>query len=406
MNKYEVVKKYIEDNFDNTVRFNPNDVDNLIGLPFKYTVPSMKGIFNELYYWDTYFTNKGLLLCNKVDLAKCNCNNMAYLIEKYGHVPNGNRTYLVTNSQPPYFGLMVYDVYEITKDKKWLNDMYKAIVKEYDFWKIKRNSKTGLNKYGNDNKIEATLSMVDYALTRVKIDLNIGSREYIGNNMYAEAESGWDFTPRFSSRGNEYNPIDLNSLLYRYEILLDTIEKELDIKSNTNWLELANNRKELVNKLLFDKERNIYNDYDFINNKLSKVISAASFWPYYCGLADNNIDPLKNALKALEKEYGLSACDSYPDYQWGYDKLWAPLNFVAIMSLEKYGLHDDAIRLAKKYLDLVANSFEKTGGLWEKYEASTGKVVEGIEYETPQMLGWTAGTYLAVYDYIKNLNVI
>ena len=62
--------------------------DTLIALPKPYTVPCIDRHFQELYYWDTYFTNRGLLLSGRVDLAINNIENIAYLIDKYGFIPN------------------------------------------------------------------------------------------------------------------------------------------------------------------------------------------------------------------------------------------------------------------------------------------------------------------------------
>ena len=51
MNK---VKQFIYENWDGTLRSEPKDRESLIGLPYPYTVPSIKDYFNELYYWDNY----------------------------------------------------------------------------------------------------------------------------------------------------------------------------------------------------------------------------------------------------------------------------------------------------------------------------------------------------------------
>ncbi len=51
------------------------------------------GRFSETYYWDSYFTMLGLAESGREDLLKCMADNFAWLIETYGHIPNGNRTY-------------------------------------------------------------------------------------------------------------------------------------------------------------------------------------------------------------------------------------------------------------------------------------------------------------------------
>ena len=59
-------------------------------------------MFLEMYYWDTYFTNVGLISEGRVELAKSNVDNMLWMVEKYGFMPNGNRNYYLNRSQPPF----------------------------------------------------------------------------------------------------------------------------------------------------------------------------------------------------------------------------------------------------------------------------------------------------------------
>ena len=109
------IKKFINGNINLCIKENKEDTGTLIGLPHPYTVPSV-GHFDELYYWDTYFFNKGLAICKCMDLARNNTDNMLYLVNKYSFMPNGNRTYYLSRSQPPFLSMMVYDVYEHYKD--------------------------------------------------------------------------------------------------------------------------------------------------------------------------------------------------------------------------------------------------------------------------------------------------
>ena len=67
---------------------------------------------------------------------------------------------------------------------------------------------------------------------------------------------------------------------------------------------------------------------------------------------------------------------------------------MVIGALLRYGYRADAARIAKKYIVLVETVAEKTGQLWEKYNAETGDTGVSAEYQTPPMMGWTAGIYL------------
>ena len=81
------VTEYINENLPKTVKYNPQGDGTLIGLPFRYTVPCPNEMFLEMYYWDTYFTNTGLIATGNLRLAKSNVDNMLYLVNKYGFMP-------------------------------------------------------------------------------------------------------------------------------------------------------------------------------------------------------------------------------------------------------------------------------------------------------------------------------
>ena len=104
-------EKFIRENWKDSIRINTKDEGEHVGLPFPYTCPCAGGMFQEMYYWDTYFTNVGLILSDMTEQAKNNCRNIAYMIDRFGFMPNGNRTYYLGNSQPPFFSRMVYDIY-------------------------------------------------------------------------------------------------------------------------------------------------------------------------------------------------------------------------------------------------------------------------------------------------------
>src|SRR5215212_2863475 len=90
----------------------------LLYLPRPYVVPG--GRFNEMYGWDSYFIQVGLLADGEKDRARDMVENFLYEIENYGTILNANRTYYLTRSQPPFLTEMVLGVYERTGDKQWL----------------------------------------------------------------------------------------------------------------------------------------------------------------------------------------------------------------------------------------------------------------------------------------------
>ncbi|MBO5211192.1 MAG: hypothetical protein J6B80_04595 [Clostridia bacterium] len=196
-------------NSQKIIRFNPNDKGTLIGLPYRYTVPCASEMFQEMYYWDTYFTNVGLLVEKNAELAKNNVDNMLYMVEKYGFMPNGNRTFYLNQSQPPFLSQMVKEIYEAVYDKEWLTSAYSILKIEYSFWQEKRMLQNGLNSYtGHEIKEDSIDRIAEYGLSRMGYKPKVFKDE-IKRTIYSEirsfCESGWDCNSRFLEKPHEFN---------------------------------------------------------------------------------------------------------------------------------------------------------------------------------------------------------
>ena len=142
-----MINEYIKINLPKTLRECREDSYPFFALPKPYNVPCATGIFQEMYYWDSYFTNKGLILDGNVDQAKNNVDNLKAMAERFGFVLNGNRVEFLNNSQPPFMSQAVREVYEATGDKEWLKSSLSPIEKEYTFYTTRRNSPIGLSHY-------------------------------------------------------------------------------------------------------------------------------------------------------------------------------------------------------------------------------------------------------------------
>lgn len=399
-----MLQKYIHTNFDKCVRVNTEDKGEHIGLPYPYTVPCVSGMFQEMYYWDTYFTNLGLILSDKLGQAKNNTDNILYLVERFGYMPNGNRTNYLKTSQPPFLSLMVKDIYEKTGDKEWLRKAAKTIQKEYSFWMKRRITPCGLNRYGINREQPGCDNLEEELIKRLGFEPPIDGREKRIEHFAASCESGWDLTPRFGYEAFNYAPVDLNCLLYAFESNMAYFCEELGDGDPTAWRERAKQRAELMKKLMTAKDGCMY-DYNFVSGKLSPVLSAASFFPLFVGmLTKSEAYAAHKRLMSLEMKCGITACeknDLRGNYQWDYPNAWACLQMVAAAGLINYGFTDDAVRLAVKFTSMVENCYQKTGNLWEKYNAEDGGINTVNEYEMPPMLGWTAGTYLYLIEICK-----
>lgn len=397
------VKKFISDNWDRCIKRNRENEGTLIGMPYPYTVPAV-GHFDEIYYWDTYFTNKGLLLDGRAAQAKYNVDDMMYLVNRYGFMPNGNRTYYLTHSQPPFLSCMVRDIYDYYKDDSWLYLAYHILEKEYEFWHTKRNSDIGLSHYDSLLTNEKMyLEMAEDFERRAEF-MPDAEVHILGRHYRTTAESGWDITPRWDYDAFNFAAVDLNSLLFMMESNMSFFASELQNGEEQIWQDRADKRKELMLENM-DDGSGLLLDYNFITGKLSNILSAASFYPMFSGVAKSkNALALVKALDRLETEYGILACeknDAKGTYQWNYPNGWACLQYVAIMGLDKYGYKTEAKRIAEKYIRLVDKTFEETGNLWEKYNVVSGGLDVANEYKMPAMMGWSAGVYLAADDYLK-----
>lgn len=401
------VRAFINGSWQGTFRYHPDTEGDLIGLPHRYTVPTVDGVFQEMYYWDTYFTNEGLILDGHLDQAINNTENIAYLVDLYGRMPNGNRTWFENRSQPPYLAMMVDRLYHETGDRQWLRRLAPSVEREHRFWTTRRLTPCGLSRYSHEGTLADKLDMVETLRERLgprfrdrAAQLSPAELAEVGAHHLAEAESGWDFTPRFAARCEDHCPVDLNANLLLYETTLARFADELGRPAAArDWLAAARRRKALLRRYCHDPRTGLYHDYDFVRQRRSVVCSAAVFSLLYAGAISRadaaRLVPI--ALRRLEHPYGLAACarGAYDHaYQWSYPNSWAPLTLLACAGLARYGHDDAASRIAAKYLDAVSHNFAVTGNLWEKYNAVDGSILVGNEYEMPPMMGWTAGVFV------------
>lgn len=398
MNKTE---QFIENSWEKCVNQNRSDDGTLIGLPYPYTVPAV-GRFDEIYYWDTYFTNIGLIICGREELAKNNTDNLLYMADRFGFVPNGNRTYYLTHSQPPFLSEMVSDIYKIYRDRVWLSGAYKALEKEYSFWMTERITETGLNTYDTDEDEEHIIGAVKGYERRTGLAAE-GDAYSLGRHFLAVCESGWDVTARWGTEIFNNVPVDLNSLMYGFEKNMGYFSSELGGDDAEKWQKRAEKRLELMNKYLL--KDGVFLDYNFEKKEHSKVFSAASAYPLFVKAASKEqAAAFVKELNRIEEKYGISAAeknDIKGRYQWGYPNGWACLQYIVFAGLDNYGYHEDAVRIAKKYVSLADDVFEKTGNLWEKYNVADGNIEVKTECkEMPAMMGWSAGAYIAARHFL------
>ena len=400
------VETYIASHWDECVREIRKDQGETIGLPYPYAIPAV-GHFEELFYWDTYFLNKGLELSGRRLLAKCNVDNMLYLVNKYGYMQNANKTYYLRNqvSPPPFLSEMVRDVYNYYQDTVWLFGAYHILEKEYQFWMTERLSANGLNFYSGKLADPESTSQIAASFRERVGNVDGLSEEDAALHSICCWESGWDMSPRWNFHGSDYNTVDQNSLMYLFEKNMEYFASELENGEENVWCERAKTRKKLMERYLSVSD-GTWMDYNYKTGKHSEIFSCASLYPLFAKLAEPEYaQRMAENLNRLECRYGLSACeknDAPGVYQWNYPNGWACQQYLAVVGFQNYGMTEIALRLARKYTELVEKCFDETENLWEKYNVVEGNVnicQEGTG-KMPAMMGWSAGTYLAMKRFI------
>lgn len=380
----------------NTEDINPENGDTFFGLPKPYSVPTPGDCFHEMYYWDTYFTNVGLIAIGNEEQAKNNVEDIASMIERFGFMPNGSRRRYLKHSQPPFFAEMVRELPHL--DETSAKRFYEAMKTEHQFFSKNRTFPNGLAHYGFLATEEDTIqSRLGHWKRRTGIDPDPDPQVEVGNYL-SYCESGWDCNPRWEKHGFQYAAIDLNSLLWNLEETLALFAAKFEPAKAAEWKKLADKRKEAMNAFLWNEKEGCFLDRNVETGAFSPVFSAASFYPLYFGLATpEQAKKTLQKLPLLEREWGIMPCqevETEAHFQWGAPTGWPCIQWMLVGALEKYGFTDDARRVAEKYVALVEKVEAKTGQFWEKYDVITGEADAGAEYNTPPMLGWTAGVYL------------
>lgn len=401
-------------------RRNRRDRGSLIALPYIYVVPG--GRFNEQFYWDSYFIMLGLAAENKWERVEGMIKNCAYMIRKYGYVPTANRTYFLSRSQPPVFVLMVRLLAE-HKGKKVLREYLPYLLSEYRFWMkgkkklldtenfayrrvVQMPDGALLNRY-YDNKItprpESLREDTETAQgTRKK------SHEQLFLHLRAAAESGWDFSSRWfkdpqdikTIRTTDIIPVDLNALLY---LLESAIAEGYSSFRNPfmvhKFKKLANKRQQAINTYLWDEKNGFYMDYNFHDQESTDVESLAAVFPLYAGIASQ--EQAGAVAKKLKKKFlksgGLVTTANDSGQQWDSPNGWAPLQWVAIEGLRRYGHTALADTIKQRWMTLNEKVFKHSHRLIEKYNVVDGDGLGGGgEYILQDGFGWTNGVYAAL----------
>ncbi|MGA3301619.1 MAG: trehalase family glycosidase [Candidatus Acidiferrales bacterium] len=438
----------------------------LLYLPNQYVVPG--GRFNEMYGWDSYFIILGLLRDGRVDLARGMVENFFYEIENYGAVLNANRTYYLTRSQPPFLSSMVMAVHAALQsgrqdDRAWLEKAYSYVKRDHAMWTEAQHlaGTTGLSRYydfGEGPAPEALqdendiyLQVAAYFLRHPSLPNTITDYEEASKAPSGKAsgsaysvrvcgtdqsdpscekylvklkpdyykgdrsmrESGFDISFRFGPYGaatHHYAPVCLNSLLFKTERDLSELARLLGKDAEAaHWQELAEKRKQSINKYFWDQRQGLFFDYNFDSAQRSTYRYATTFYPLWAGLAtpEQARAVLKN-LHLFEAPGGIVTSLEQTEGQWDYPFGWAPLQLLAVEGMRRYGYNADADRISIDFLSMILQNFERDKTIREKYNVVTRSSETNVTagYAANVIgFGWTNATFLELLHALPSKSV-
>ncbi|HDT2087189.1 TPA: alpha,alpha-trehalase [Enterobacter roggenkampii] len=384
-----------------------NKWDSLLPLPKPYVVPG--GRFREVYYWDSYFTMLGLAESDHWDKISDMVDNFAYEIDTFGHIPNGNRSYYLSRSQPPFFSLMVELL--ATHDSDALKKYRPQMEKEYAYWMdgvdalqpgqankrvVKLDDGAILNRYWDDRDTPRPESWLDDVNT-AKSNPNRPATE-IYRDLRSAAASGWDFSSRWMDdpqklgtiRTTSIVPVDLNALMFKMEKLLARASQESgDAASASKYETLATARQKAIESHLWNDKEGWYADYDLKSKKVRNQLTAAQ---------DRAEKVAAATSSRLLKPGGIATTTVNSGQQWDAPNGWAPLQWVAAEGLQNYGQEKVSMDVTWRFLKNVQHTYDREKKLVEKYDVSTTGTGGGGEYPLQDGFGWSNGVTLKMLD--------
>ncbi|GAB4093914.1 alpha,alpha-trehalase [Flaviaesturariibacter terrae] len=384
----------------------------LLPLPHSYIVPG--GRFREIYYWDSYFTMLGLRESGEDSTIENMLRNFAWLIDTYGHIPNGNRNYYLSRSQPPFFSLMVELLAGIKGDRIY-TEYLPQLHKEWRYWMdssgatqhvVTMPDGSLLNRYWDELDIPRQEAWTEDIETAKHLAEQQRPRVY--RELRSAAESGWDFSSRWFRDGRTIEsihttdlvPVDLNCLLQHLELTIAKAARLKGITATAKRFEAAAAaRTRAIRRYCWSARRGWYMDYDCNTKRAGHVPTLAGLYPFFLGIAEKG--QMRVAKKLLQTQFlkpgGVVTTLRYTGQQWDAPNGWAPLQWVTVAGLERYGESALARNIAGRWVALNLRVYRQNGKLTEKYDVvHANKPGGGGEYPTQDGFGWTNGVLLAL----------
>lgn len=403
-------------------RRNRKNRGSLLALPYEYVVPG--GRFSEQFYWDTYFIMLGLAADERWDLIEGMMKNYIYMIKKFGFIPTANRTYFLSRSQPPFFSHMVRLLATHKGRRSTYFEYLPHLLAEYRFW---QKGKSAVKSHIDSQAYARIVRMPNGAVMGRYYDNQIAPRpesqyedletaenaankDKIFLDLRAGAESGWDFSSRWfrdpqdirSIHTTDLIPVDLNCLLYDLEVLIAETYKDLKQPLLVKrFRRLAEQRADAIRRYCWDDEDEFFHDFDFRVGQTTKRATLAAVFPLASGVATP--EQAAAVARKLETDFlkggGLLMTLMDTGQQWDAPNGWAPIQWVAIKGLQRYGYHDLANEIKHRWMSSTETVFSTRHKMIEKYDVvNESRMGGGGEYPLQDGFGWTNGVYAALHD--------
>lgn len=386
-----------------------NPYTTLISLPYPYIVPG--GRFGEIFYWDSYFTMLGLAVSNRTDMIENMVRNFAYLIDNYGHIPNGNRSYFLSRSQPPFFALMVELLAAAKSDSSYYTEFLPELLKEYHYWQSpSRNVEMEPGKFLSQYWDELSTPRPEAWAHSEKFFLESKRDSSYFRDERAACESGWDFSSRWfvdsvsmkTLNTTELVQVDLNSLLYELENIIALTYKIIgNTPESKKFSVLANSRKNLILKFCWNSKTGFFHDYNVVRKEVSPHLTLAGVFPLFSQIASR--EQASSVSQVLKDKFlypgGLVTTLIPTSEQWDFPNGWAPLQWIGYKGLMNYGDVNLASQIAENWTNLNSKVYLQTGKMMEKYNVvDLDKPGGGGEYDSQDGFGWTNGVFLFMWN--------
>eukprot|EP00096_Caligus_rogercresseyi_P015784 TRINITY_DN8258_c0_g1_i1.p1 TRINITY_DN8258_c0_g1~~TRINITY_DN8258_c0_g1_i1.p1 ORF type:complete len:385 (-),score=15.52 TRINITY_DN8258_c0_g1_i1:4-1158(-) len=363
--------------------------------------------------------------------------NLIYLVELYGHVPNGGRTYYVSRSQPPLLIQMVYDYVKQTEDHEFVMNNISTLRKEFDYWvsehSVNVTDRDGVTRMLFRYCVQETLPRPesyyeDYDLIR-SLDVSTEEQNDLYRQLKTAAESGWDFSTRWfidqkgdnngdlkDTKADKIVPVDLNCFLCSNAKIMSEFYREivLDETSANHFEEHYQNILKSIDSILWNSTEGIWFDFDILNNKPRTYFYPSNLTPLTLIsdstgniITDSKIESAIKYLDANDDEAkhpgGLPTSLIASSQQWDFPNSWCPLEHLVVTGLLKTSnelAYNKALSIAKRRVKSAFLNFESTrGNIYEKYDASDpNSSGSGGEYSVQIGFGWTNGVILDFFQ--------